>query len=111
MSNPHLPVDRLVNDTAEWWGLPIALIFAGASAVVATSWDMLDCPAGARLAGELVTCARTADDLAPALREVQLRYLARWREQRGRDRSFTGTVDDCHPHIWAAWSVVGVIRG
>jgi hypothetical protein len=98
-------------DAEEWWGFPVVLLNAGASAVLATTWKTIDCPATAAIAAELVDAARNAPDLAAALRDVQLRCLAEWAQQRQGDRSFTFTAADRHPHLWAAWAVTGAQRG
>jgi tetratricopeptide (TPR) repeat protein len=100
-----------IDELNEWWGLPVSVLFGGASAVLACAWDMIDSPAAADLAAELVGVARDADDLATALREVQLRSLREWAERRTVDRTFRSDETDRHPHLWAAWTVVGVHRG
>ena len=77
MGSERQTARRSRNDAAEWSGLPVAMLQAGARGVLATRWDMFDCPAGARLAGDLVARARTAPDLAAALHDVQLEWLRR----------------------------------
>jgi tetratricopeptide (TPR) repeat protein len=96
---------------SEWWGFPVALLYAGASSVVASTWDLFDCPASALFAADVLRLAIEADDLATGLRELQMRWLHDWRNRRAGDRSLGFDGDDRHPHIWAGWSVVGLHYG
>jgi CHAT domain-containing protein len=95
----------------EWWGFPVALMYAGATAVAASTWDLFDCPAAADFAAGVLRAAIDADDLATALRERQLRWLDDWQQRRDRDRALRFDAYDRHPHIWAGWSVVALHRG
>jgi CHAT domain-containing protein len=101
-------VDDALN---EWWGFPVALVFAGASAVAATAWDVLDTPASVQMAAEVLRAAADADDLATALQEVQVRWLRQWSAQRAGGRPLRRDESDRHPHLWAAWMVVGTHYG
>jgi hypothetical protein len=95
----------------EWWGFPVALMYAGASSVAASTWDLFDCPASADFATEVLRLATEADDLAAGLREAQLRWLRAWEERRQDNRALRLDHDDRHPHIWAGWTIVGLHYG
>jgi hypothetical protein len=107
----HRPQTHVSSDIVEWWGFPVAMIHAGARAVAATGWRVFDTPAGVAVAADLAARARTTPDLATALRELQLEHLRAWERQRIGDRTFTGRAGEHHPHLWAAWTVVGVAGG
>lgn len=94
------------NDMSEWWGVPVALLYAGARCVLATAWDLIDCPATASVAAEVLALAAHAPDPAAALREVQLRRLHTWSIRCAEDRTFTGAPTDTHPHLWGAWLAI-----
>lgn len=98
-------------ELSEWWGLPIALLYAGSTAVAASMWDLRDFPGSVAAASELLELATTSPDLAEALRQVQMHHLREWEKQRSVDRSFRRTEDDHHPYLWAGWAVVGVRGG
>ncbi|OMQ16771.1 hypothetical protein A7K94_0200345 [Modestobacter sp. VKM Ac-2676] len=70
----------------EWLGLGAAMMVAGARQVVATNWMVWDMPFTSRFDLTLAHLLQHASDSASALRELQLEYLAEWRDS---DHSFT----------------------
>ena len=66
----------------EWLGLTTAMLWAGASAVVATAWPVLNHPQTESLHLRLADRLATADNPAVSLRDLQLRELDAWRQNR-----------------------------
>ena len=95
---------------AEWMSLAPAALVSGATAVVATSWALLDHPIATEVEQEIVAVLRTADDVAGGLRALQCRWLERWRTARVHVAS--GRVEQPAaarpPLIWAAFALVAV---
>jgi len=92
--------------SGEWWGFGVALLWQGSRQVVGSLWNLVDGPATARFAVELVEALRPGDDPAVALHRLQRRWLRAWEERRGRP--YADSEEDRHPIIWSGWAVTGV---
>jgi hypothetical protein len=85
----------------DWTGFAAASLAAGATDIIATSWNLPD-EALTTEADHLISAMLCSDpDPARGLRDIQVGYLNRWREDpRGRDA----------PKIWAAYQYLGMPR-
>lgn len=97
--------------SGEWFGISAAVLWAGSDQVVATNWNVWDCPFTGSFDLELVEKIRHAVDSAEALRLQQVEALGHWRsgilfgmELADGSRVECGAI----PAVWAAYTVVGV---
>jgi CHAT domain-containing protein len=68
---------------------------------------LIDCPATASFAIELMKGLRSGSDPAVVLHEAQLRWLEQWETTDGTPMS--GAEGERHPIFWAGWTVTGKV--
>ncbi|MEV5961482.1 CHAT domain-containing protein [Kribbella sp. NPDC051952] len=93
--------------SGEWLGLAASLLWAGGRQVVATNWSVWDTPFTEKFDQRLVEAMRTAPSVALALRNLQLEFLAEWRESTAGIFGLPDT-DAPFPLTWAAYCCCGV---
>lgn len=98
----------------EWLGLTAALLWCGSRQVVATNWKIWDTPFTSTFDLALADRLRTAEDVALALREIQIEALDKWRSSMHdytdhESNSLPGSGSQlAFPLIWAAYCCVGI---
>ena len=93
----------------EWLGLTAAALSSGAREILATCWPIWDLPVTRELDNELLQVLITAEDIAGALREIQLRLLERWRscEADHTTEPVKRSAIEPFPLVWAAYQYIG----
>ena len=95
--------------SGEWLGLTAAALSAGAREVLATAWPIWDLPVTRDLDRALMHALESEDDLAGALRSIQLDRLREW---RASDCDFSEAriphdSPEPFPLVWAAYHYFG----
>jgi tetratricopeptide (TPR) repeat protein len=95
--------------SGEWLGLAAAMFNAGAREIFATCWPIWDFPVTNEIDNELLQVLINAEDVAASLREIQLRFLDRW---RSCDADYSVEfpdrgAPDPFPLVWAAYHYFG----
>ena len=100
----------------EWLGLSAALLLGGARQIVATNWSVWDTPFTSRFDLSLAHALQGPADPALVLRDLQLDYLAEWRDSDHSlsDENVGFAAADLRtlpfPIIWSAYACIGVVR-
>lgn len=89
----------------EWWGFAVGFLWQGSRQVLGSIWNLIDCPATARFAIELMEGLRSGSDPAVVLHGLQLKWLEQWENMA--PTPMTGADLDRHPILWAGWVVTG----
>jgi hypothetical protein len=96
--------------SGEWLGLTAAVLCNGAREVIATSWPVWDLPVTRVVDVQLMEALSGAEDIAAALREVQLTRLAEWRSSTSdySERLVPEGASESLPLVWSAYQYVGL---
>jgi tetratricopeptide (TPR) repeat protein len=95
--------------SGEWLGLTAAALSAGAREVLATAWTIWDLPVTQDLDGALLSALENEQDVAEALRRVQLERLRDWRGAKCdySELPILHGATEAFPLVWAAYYYIG----
>jgi tetratricopeptide (TPR) repeat protein len=107
----------------EWLGLGPAALWAGAEEVIVTAWPTLDHPITAELDARLIRILCEEEDVAYALRDLQLEELSLWRARDSCQPLSAGSDLEPElpnsprfnrefraPYFWAPYVLLGFTR-